>query len=146
MVQLPQCAASDGTHDPPQSSCPDGHAHALFWQVFPPEQPTKQMPQFALSFEVLTHELPHISCPEGQLEAPPVPPVPVVPAVPGLPPVPGLLQAEARIANQSPNRETRAVFILLPFDFFLGRWGGRTDAGPRHEAGAGAVRACRRTS
>jgi hypothetical protein len=142
--------ASDATQAPLQSSSPDGQAHALFWQVLPPEQPTKQIPQFALSLAVSTHEEPHIICPEGQLVLPPAPvvpatPVPVLPAVPGLPPVPGLLQAEARIAKQSPNRETRAVFILLPFDFVLGRWGGK-DASPRHEAGARGVTACRRTS
>ena len=145
MVQLPQCVASDATQAPLQSSSPDGQAHALFWQVLPPEQPTKQMPQFALSFEVSTHELPHICCPEGQLPpVPPVPPWPVVPAVPGLPPVPGLLQAAAKIAKQNPRSDMRAVFIFTPFNF-LGCAGG--DAGPRHEAGPGAViTVCRRTS
>jgi hypothetical protein len=30
LVQLPQWVASDATHEPLQSSSPDGHAHALF--------------------------------------------------------------------------------------------------------------------
>ena len=57
-VQLPQWAASDGTQEPLHSSWPDGHAHWLFWQVFPPPQGMPQAPQLFESVAVFTHSVP----------------------------------------------------------------------------------------
>ena len=57
-VQLPQWAASDGTQEPLHSSWPDGHAHALFWQVLPPPHGMPQAPQLFESVAVFTHSVP----------------------------------------------------------------------------------------
>src|SRR5215208_417400 len=57
MPQPPQLAGSVlvSTHVPPQSVCPDGHAHDPPWQVVPPEQILPQEPQLLLSELRSTH-------------------------------------------------------------------------------------------
>jgi hypothetical protein len=59
VVQLPQWAASDATHEPLHSSDPEGHLHWLAWQVWPARQGMPQPPQLSESDAVFRHCEPH---------------------------------------------------------------------------------------
>ena len=119
VAQVPQLVASEATQAPLQDICPDGHLHALSWQVCPPEQALPQTPQLLESLAVFTHAEPQSVCRE--LQVAPVPPVPLPPVpVALLPPVPGLppgelLQAAVRIAKPSPKSHARAVVVIATY-------------------------------
>jgi hypothetical protein len=117
--QLPQWVASEATQEPLQLSMPDGHLHALSWQVCPPEQGLPQTPQLVESLAVFTHVEPQSVCPElqvGPVPPVPLPPVPValLPPVPELPPG-ALVQAAERIAKPSPKSHARAVVVIATY-------------------------------
>jgi hypothetical protein len=109
VAQLPQCVASDATHEPLQSMSPAWHWHAPFWQTWPVEQGMPQPPQLVGFDEVSMQSVPQAVCvPEQGL-----PPVPGFPPVPVVPPSP-FEQASARSAIPRKKIRTRAVDILTP--------------------------------
>src|SRR5262245_5118994 len=118
IVQLPQCCASEGTHDPEQSISPATHWHIPLLQVRLAPQGFPQAPQFWLSVATVLHWPLQFIWPAKQVtEEPPPPPVPLVPPAPmGSPPV-GFAQlaASSRQPKATVRRAERdRVFIDLP--------------------------------
>jgi hypothetical protein len=116
-VQVPQCAASFATHEPPHSSIPLGHAQLPDWQVRPPPQGMPQLPQLFESVSVFVQTLPQAF--SGALQVMPVPAAPAVPVPPFVPAVPGVLPpgllhaaSDRRNARPSPLIDAEAVVFI----------------------------------
>jgi hypothetical protein len=75
--QLPQCAAFEATHWPPQARRPPEQAHCPLLHICPIAQAVPQAPQFCTSVATFVHDPEHIIWPP--LQVPPPPPVPVAP-------------------------------------------------------------------
>jgi hypothetical protein len=80
MSHVPQWAAFDATHCPPQASNPPVQTHCPLLHICPSAQALPHAPQFCTSEATFEHVPAHIICPA--LHVPPTPPVPPFPTEP----------------------------------------------------------------